>query len=204
MRITLRKMLAPTGAALGLAGLSLAGCGEERPPAIGPGVYPALAAADIVTIGEPGPQDVPFGQALVTYSQQLGSLHARDPDADARIFDAVRAMATVLERIPAAGAQPRLRSAASLMRAAVEAPDASIEDVKRALAAAATALLPLARSTYRESPEVGAHLRGFAGSVSAIDTSREPPDRATVVCALLRAERALSVMYAANVMPAAH
>jgi hypothetical protein len=48
---------------------------------------------------------------------------------------------------------------------------------------------------------VTAHLRLFAGAVSAIDARREPADRAAVVAALVRAERALAVMYAINVMP---
>jgi hypothetical protein len=87
------------------------------------------------------------------------------------------------------------------MRAAIEGHEGSIEDTKRALAAAATALLSVSRCAYRDVPAVAAHLRQFAGAVAAIDREREPPDRAAVIEALVRAERALALMYAANVLP---
>jgi hypothetical protein len=183
-----------------VAGVALSACAEEQ-TAIGPSVHPALAGATIATVGTPGPQDAPFGQALVMFSQGLGQLNAAAEDADARIASQIDALATILERLPVAGAQPMLRRTAASMRAATLGREGSIEDTKRALAAAATALLSVSRCAYGDTPAVAAHLRRFAGAVAAIDTQREPTDRAAVVEALVRAERALALMYAANVLP---
>jgi hypothetical protein len=187
-------------AGIGLVGSAPSGCAEE-PAAIGPGVHEALNAAVIASVGRPGPQDLPFGQALVGFSQALGRLHAFDEDADAAIAHEVLALAGILERMPAAGAEPELRRYAALMRGAMGRPDASMEDTKRALSAAATALFALVRTAYHDAPAIAASVRDFAGSVSAIDTTRTPPDRAAAVTALVRAERALAAMYAANVVP---
>jgi hypothetical protein len=176
----------------------LSGCAEE-PAAIGPGIHHALDAAVVASVGRPGPQDLPFGQALVGFSQELGRLHAFDEDADSGIARAVLELAAILERLPAAGAQPELRRYAGLMRDAMERHDATMEDTQRALSAAATGLFALVRTAYRDDPQITALVRAFAGSVSAIDTARAPPDRAAAVTALVRAERALAAMYAANV-----
>jgi hypothetical protein len=183
------------------AALFAAACAEEPQQAIGPGVYPALAAAEVVTLGQPGPQDVPFGQALLGYSQELGHLHATDANVGVRVDAATHALATVLDRMPAGGAEPLLRRTAIMMRAEIDGHEYSVERTKRALAAAATALLGLAQTLYRDEPDIAARLREFAGSVAAIDAQRDPPDHAAVITALLRAERALGVIYAADVVP---
>jgi hypothetical protein len=190
------RMLATAGA---LA--SLVGCGGDEQTAIGPSVHTALAGAAIATVGTPGPQDAAFGAALVSFSQGLGRLTAADDDADGKIAWQMDVLATILERMPMAGAQPMLRRTAAAMRAATEGREGNIEDTKRALAAAATTLLSVARCAYKDTPGVSSNLRLFAGAVSAIDPHREPPDRAGVVTALVRAERALATMYAMNAMP---
>ncbi len=194
-------MARKVGGILAAASVSvvLGGCAEEPAEAIGPCVYPALARAEMATVGVPGPADLPFGEALVTYSRRLGSLHAGGEHTDAHLRRAVRDLARILERVPAAAVEPRLRHTASLMRAAMDPEQPSIEATKRALAAAATALLELADRAYREVPDVAALTRDFGGAVSAIDTDRD--DQAGVIDALLRAERALAAMYAANVLP---
>ena len=186
-------------AAASVAAVALGGCAEEPEEAIGPCIYPALTRADIATVGEPGPADLPFGEALVTYSRRLGTLHVGGDHTDARIRRAVRDLARILERVPAAAAEPHLRHAAGLMRAATEPEEPSIEDTKRALAVAAKALLELAERDYREVPEVASLTRNFAGAVTAIDTDHN--DQAAAIDALIRAERALAAMYAADVLP---
>jgi hypothetical protein len=179
-----------------------AGCAEEPLPAIGPGVHAGLAGAQIATIGSPGPQDLPFGEALITYSRELARIHAFEGEtADERLGWEVRQLATVLERMPAAAQQRSLRRAAAQMRAAEADAEPSIEDTQRTLAAAAIALLQLARTSYAAFPEIAAATRAVAGAVSAIDAGRKPPDRPGVIFALLRFERALAAMYAVNVAP---
>ncbi len=177
----------------------LVACAEEPPAAIGPGIYPALETAEMMTLGAPGPQDVPFAEALAAYSHALGRLHAFEPTSRQGIADEIGRLAAVLDRVPAAGSEPVLRATAARMRAVVERKDASAEDDKRALAAAATALLPVAQNAYRGSPDVVVLVRAFADAVSAVDAARDPPDLAGMLDALLRAERALAAMYAADV-----
>jgi hypothetical protein len=180
------------------ATVAVSGCVEAPAPAIGPGIHRALAASEIATLGTPGLPDVPFGEALVTFSQALAGLHATGPDADARIRDQVLTLADILERMPAAAAEPALRRAADVMRAA-DADAPSIEGAKRSLAVAAAALLTLAQTAYRGHPDVLDQARSFAGSVAAIDPAHDPPDHAGMITALLRAEHALAAMYVANV-----
>jgi hypothetical protein len=186
-------------AAVGLA--ALAGCVEEPRPAIGPSVYSALDGATLATIGTPGPPDIAFGQALVAYSRELSDLHASDEHAGERIRGEVLALADILDRLPAAAAEPGLRRAAGRIREALSAPEPSMEDTKRALAVAAAALLGVAKCDYRAPKEVAAGARAFAGAVSAIDSGREPPDYPAAILALVRAEHVLAAMYAANVGP---
>ncbi len=181
------------------AALVLGGCAEETEPAIGPCIYPEATRAAIATVGVPGPADLPFGEALVAYSRRLGDLHAGGEHTEARIRHAVRELAGILERIPAAAAGPRLRRAAGAMRAAMEGEDASYEVTKRALSVASKALLELADRDYREVPDVAERAREFAGAVAAVDVDRA--DQAGVIDALIRAERALAAMYAADVLP---
>jgi hypothetical protein len=179
-----------------------AGCAEEPEPAVGPGVYAGLTAAQVATVGSPGPQDLPFGEALVTYSRELARIHAfQGAVADERLAWEVRQLATALERMPAAAQQRSLRRAAAQMRAADAGVEPSIEGLKRALAVAATALLHLAQTAYPTCSEIGARTRDFAAAVSAIDTELAPPDRPGVILALLRAEHALAAMYAVDVAP---
>lgn len=179
-----------------------AGCAEEPEPAIGPGVYAGLAGAQLATVGAPGPQDLPFGEALIAYSHELARIHAyQGTVADDQLAWEVRQLATLLERMPAAAHQRSLRRAAAQMRAADEGVEPSIEGLKRALAVAATELLGLARTAYSACPEVTARAQEFAGAVSAIDPQLDPPDRPGVILALLRAEHALAAMYAVNVAP---
>jgi hypothetical protein len=197
-------------AALGAAG-ALGGCVEEPMTGavpVGPGVYAALTGAELQTVGAPGPADLPFGEGLVAFSRELGAIHAADgPRADVRIRRAIQELAVILERMPAAAAQPSLRWASGAMLstdasfAGEEAEGASIEGAKRSLAIAATALQNLAAGCYRRDPEIAARTRAFAGAVNAIDPTRAPPDRPGVINALVRAERALATMYAANVAP---
>jgi len=191
-----RAILAAAGATV----LSL-GCAENaEPPAIGPAVYPAMNAAALATVGSPGVQDLPFGEALLTYSRNLSTLHADQREqTDAGIRDQVLWLAVILERMPAAATQPVLRSAAGHIRAMMEPETPTVEATKRALALAADALLVAARRGYSMEPDVAPLARAFAGAVSAIDSARSPPDRAAVVAALVRAERVLAVMYAMNV-----
>ncbi len=190
--------LATTGVAA-----AFAGCVEEAAPAIAPSVDAEMAGAEMATVGEPGPQDLAFGAALVGFSQGLGRLHAcAGAEADQPIRAEVLALATILERMPAAAAEPALRHAAGVMRAAMEPEAPPFEDIRRALAVAATSLLHLAQRAYRNAPEVAARARDFAGAVSAIDAERAPPDRAGVIVSLVRAERALAAMYAVNAAPA--
>src|SRR4051794_34617549 len=171
-------------AALGAAS-ALGSCAEEpmmpATPAVpvGPGVYAALTGAGLQTVGVPGPADVPFGEALVAYSRELGAIHAADgPQADARIRWAVQQLAVVLERMPAAAAEPSLRWAAGAIRstdasfAGEETEAAWIEGAKRSLAVAATALQNLAAGCYRAHPEIAARARAFAGAVTAIEPAR--------------------------------
>jgi hypothetical protein len=186
-------------AAVGLAALS--GCAEEPRPAIAPSVYPALEGAELATIGTPGPPDIAFGQALVAYSRELSDLHASDEHAGERIRGEVLALADILDRLPAAAAEPGLRRAAGRIREALSVSEPSMEDTKRALAVVAVALLGVARCDYRGRPEIAASARALAGSVSAIDSGRDPPDYPAAILALIRAEHVLAAMYAANVGP---
>lgn len=201
--LNLRALVAAP-AALGL----LAGCVEEPRSAVAtaqaevPGIYAAMRAAELRTLGEPGPQDLPFGEALVTYSRELAGIHAFDgAQADASIRWAVGQLAIILDRIPAAAAEPALHQAAARMRALVETTgdEQNIERNRRALAIAATALLHLAEDAYDDVPEIAARARVFAGAVEAIDPRRDPPDRPGELNALRRAETTLAAMYAANV-----
>jgi hypothetical protein len=183
------------------AAVLLLGCAENaEPPAIGPGVYSAMNAAALATVGSPSVQDLPFGEALLTYSRDLSKIHAdQHEQADASIRNEVLWLAVILERMPAAATQPVLRSAAARMRAAMEPENPTGEETKRALALAADALLVAARRGYALEPDVAPLAREFAGAVSAIDSARWPPDRAAEIAALARAERALAMMYAMNV-----
>ena len=111
----------------------------------------------------------------------------------------MRDLAAILERIPAAATEPRLRRAAGVMRAAMEPEEPSYQDTKRALSVASKTLLELAGGAYREVPDVALLARDFAGAVAAVDA--EGADQAGVINALIRAERALAAMYAADVLP---
>jgi hypothetical protein len=198
-------MLRALGGILAAASAAAAagGCVEEGSAGpLTPGVYVAMTGAALATVGHPGPQDIPFGSALTTFSQRLGDLHAdQGEEADASIRAGVLELATILERLPAAAAQPGLRRAASRIRAEVEAAGAhpSVETTKRSLAAVATELLHAARSCYAEHPEVAELARAFASAVSAVDAERSLPDRAAVIVAMIHAERVLATMYAINV-----
>lgn len=197
----LRALVAAT-AATGL----LAGCVDEPSsvPAQPSGAQAALRAAELRTVGVPGPQDLPFGEALVTYSRELAGMHAFDEArAGASIRWAVVQLATILDRIPAAAAEPALHQAATRMRALTESSgdEENVAQNRRALTIAATALLHLAEDTYGDVPEIAARARAFAGAVEAIDPRREPPDRPGELNALRRAESALAAIYAANVAP---
>jgi hypothetical protein len=189
---------------------ALVGCVEEPlgPPAVVPAPYRALGDAELATLGSPGPQDRPFGEALSGYAQEVNRIHAfAGPRADPSIAWAVLQLATVLERMPAAAAQPRLRRAAEAIRKN-EAGDGDesalppVERVKQSLAIAATALLQLARTHYGETPEIAADARALAATIEGIDPEREPADRAGILDALTRATGLLARMYAANVAPA--
>ncbi len=120
---------------------------------------------------------------------------------------AVLQLATALEQMPAAAAQPRLRDAAEAIRKneagnGDEAVEPPVERVKQSLAIAATALLQLARSHYGDTPQIAAEARVFAATVQGIDPEREPADRAAIIDALTRATGVLARMYAVNAAPA--
>lgn len=200
----LGKLRALVGALV--AATAIAGCAEEYDvpePRFPPGPRAALRGAMLRTVGAPGAPDLPFGEALITYSRQVGEIHAfTGARADPQIHAAVLQLATILERMPAGGAQPSLRRAAALIRAqqgAVDPEEPAMQATQQSLALAATALLDLAVAVYRGSDEIAARARTFAGAVEAIDPERSPPDRAPVIDALVRAERVLAAMYAANV-----
>jgi hypothetical protein len=195
------------------AASTVIGCVAEElgPPAIAAAPYPALATSELATVGAPGPQDQPFGEALAGFAHEVNRLHAfKGAQADAAIAWSTLQLATILERMPAAAAEPRLRRAAEAIRkneaglesatAAPEAPPA--ERLRQSLAIAATALLQLARSHYGDTPEIAAEARVFAAAVESIDVEREPADRAAIVNALVRATHVLGRMYAINVAPA--
>lgn len=188
-----------------MAAAPIAGCTDDYDmpaPRIGPGARATLRAAELRTVGAPRAPDLPFGEALLTYSRMVGSVHAFYGErADPQIHAAVLQLATILDRMPAAAAQPALRRAAALIRAEQGAAqeETAVASTQRSLAFAATALLNLAVDAYRESPEIAARARTFAGAVEAIDAERRPPDRATIIDALVRGERVLAAMYAANV-----
>jgi hypothetical protein len=190
--------------AIGMAGAaaSLAGCAAEvaeGPPAR-PGVLATMRSTQLLTVGAPGPADLPFGEALVTYSRMLGDVHAWQGErSDEAIREAILQLATVIERMPAAGAEPALRGAAAAMRREIRAGGAEAE--KRALARAATEIAWLATRAYVDAPGVIDRARELAGTVDAIDPLLVPLDRASYIRALLRAEKALAAMYAANVAP---
>src|SRR5262245_25740608 len=146
MNARMRAIVAAAGATA-----LLGGCAEETafapPPAAPRGVYAAMRATELATIGAPGPADLPFGEALVTYSHLLGEVHAWEGErADALIREAIFQLATILSRMPAAAAQPSLRRAAATVRVEASAPGA--EATRRALAIAATELLRLAGDAY--------------------------------------------------------
>lgn len=198
-------------AALGAAS-TITGCVEEQlaPPVTPPAPYRALSNAALQTVGSPGPQDRRFGEALSAYAQEVSRIHAFQASrADASISWAVLQLATILESMPADAAQPRLRRAAEAIRRSegdlggdgVEPERVPAERTKQSLAIAATALLQLARSHYREAPQIAAEARVFAGAVEGIDPESEPPDRAAMISALTRAERVFAAMYAINVAP---
>lgn len=197
-------------AALGAAS-TITGCVEEQlaPPATPPPPYRALSNAELQTVGSPGPQDRRFGETLSAYAQEVSRIHAvQGRRADASIRWAVLQLATILESMPAAAAQPRLRRAAEAIRRSEgdlgddDAPElAPTERTKQSLALAATALLQLARSHYRETPQIAAAARVFAAAVEGIDPERNPPDRAAMIAALTRAQRVFAGMYAINVAP---
>jgi hypothetical protein len=198
-------------AALGAA-CTTAGCVEEQlaPPATPPAPYRALSNAALQTVGSPGPQDRRFGETLSAYAQEVSRVHAvQERRADATISWAVLQLATILESMPAAAAQPRLRRAAEAIRRSegdlgggdVEPEPAPIERTKQSMAIAATALLQLAQSHYREATQIAAAARVFAAAVEGIDAEKTPPDRAALIAALTRAQRVLAGMYAVNVAP---
>lgn len=198
-------------AALGAAS-TIVGCVDEQlaQPATPAAPYRALSDAALQTVGSPGPQDRPFGEALSAYAQEVNRIHSfQGRRAEASISWAVLQLATILESMPAAAAQPRLRRAAEAIRRSegdleggeVEPEAAPAERTKRSLAIAATAILQLARSHYRETPQIAAAARVFAAAVEGIDPERDPPDRAGMINALTRAQRVLAGMYAVNVAP---
>jgi hypothetical protein len=190
---------------------AITGCVEEQfgPPATVPGPYRALSDAQLQTVGSPGPQDRPFGEALAGYAQEVSRIHAyQGRRADASISWSVLQLATVLERMPAAAAEPWLRRTAESMRRSEggpeddDEPEASpAERTKQSLAMAATALLLVARNYYRETPQIAAEARVFAAAVEGIDTERDPPDRAGMADALTRSVHVLAGMYAVNIAP---
>ena len=74
-------------AALGVAS-TVTGCVEEElgPPPTVPAPYRALATSELGTVGAPGPQDQPFGEALAGFAHEVNRLHAfRGPQSDAAI-----------------------------------------------------------------------------------------------------------------------
>ena len=193
------------------AASTLAACEEQLgPPPTVPAPYRALADAEPQTVGSPGPQDRPFGEALAGLAHEVYRIHANEgAQADASINWSVLQLAMVLEHMPAAAAEPRLRRAAEAIRKneagidrdATEPVGPPAEGTKRSMAIAATALLQLARSHYGETPEIAAEARVFAAAVEGIDQNRDPPDRAAMIAALTRATRVLARMYAVNVAP---
>lgn len=198
-------------AALGAAS-TVTGCVEQElgPPSITAAPYRALATSELATVGAPGPQDQPFGEALAGFAHEVNRLHAlHGAQADAAIAWSTLQLATILERLPAAAAEPRLRRAAETIRAneaglpgaAVEPESPPAEGLKQSLAIAATALLDLARTHYHDTPDVAAEARVFAAAVESIDAEREPADRAAIINALVRATHVLARIYAINVAP---
>jgi hypothetical protein len=190
---------------------TMIGCVEEPlalPPVAAP--YRALANAELATVGSPGPQDQAFGEALSGFAHEVDRAHAfQGARADASISWSVLQLATILERMPAAEAEPSLRRAAEAIRknegglesddnAPIEPP---AERTKRSLAIAATALLHLARGHYAATPEIAADARVFAASVAGIDPENDPGNRAAMLDALTRASRVLARIYAVNVAP---
>lgn len=194
-------------AVLGVGGAAL-GCTPE-PAEPWPSVpQREMGSAALMTIGQPGPADMAFGSALVAYSNLLARAHAYDERHFAgAVAAAVDELASVLETMPAASAEPSLRAAALAMRknqASVEKAEseqAAIEGTQRSLMLAATALLRLATSAYRDQPDVLARARELARAAAGIDPFRTPPDRAGVIDALNRAERLLAAMYVVNIAP---
>ena len=189
------------------------GCVEEPlgpPPAV-PAPYRALATAQLRTVGAPGPQDQPFGEALADYAREVHRVHAFEgAQAEASISGSVLRLATLLERMPVAAAEPRMRRAAEAIRRTevgtgrddAEPLEPWAERTRRSLAIAATALLQLAKSHYEDTPEIAAEARVFAASVEVIDPESDATDRAGMIDALIRSTRLLARMYAVNVAPA--
>jgi len=197
------------------------GCVEAPmgPPTRVPEPYRAMASAQLQTVGSPGPQDQPFGEALSAYALEVNRIHAFEgARADAAISWAVLQLARILERLPAAAAEPALRRAAAAIRANETAtatetdPEGEInepamtpvERTKQSLAIVATALLQLAANTYREVPQIAATARVFASTVEGINPESSVPDRPGIRDALVHAQRVLAGMYAVNVAPASH
>jgi hypothetical protein len=196
------------------------GCVEEPmgPPTRVPEPYRAMASAQLQTVGEPGPQDRPFGEALVAYALEVDRIHAFEgARADAAIGWAVLQLARILERLPAAAAEPALRRAAAAIRAnetetqtetETDPDDESskpavtpVERTKQSLAIVATALLQLAATAYRETPQIAVAARVFAATVDGINPESSSPDRPGILDALVHAQRVLAGMYAVNVAP---
>jgi hypothetical protein len=195
------------------AASALMGCVEEPlgPPPVVPAPYQALATAQLQTLGAPGPQDQPFGEALAAFAHEVNRVHAFEgARAEASISWSVLQLATLLERMPVAAAEPRMRRAAAAIRrtevgqgaAEAEPLEPWAERTKRSLAIAATALLQVAKSHYEDTPEIAAEARVFAATVEAIDPESDPTDRAGMIDALTQSTRLLARMYAINVAPA--
>jgi hypothetical protein len=192
---------------------ALTGCVEESlgPPPTVPAPYRALATAQLQTVGAPGPQDQAFGEALTEYAREVHRIHAFEgARAEAQITWSVLRLAALLERMPVAAAEPRMRRAAEQIRrteAGTGTDDAEplepwAERTRRSLAIAATALLQLAKSHYADTPEIAAEARVFAAIVETIDPESDSTDRAGMIDALIRSTRLLARMYAINVAPA--
>src|SRR5262249_53218626 len=145
-------------AVLGAGGAALGCAGEQAE--LWPSVpQREMGGAELLTIGQPGPADMAFGEALVAYSNQLARAHAFDEKHVAGAVAAAGAEpAAALESIPAAAAEPSLRAAAGAVRKSqasveqAESMQAAIEGTQRSLMLAATALLRLGASAYRDQP----------------------------------------------------
>ena len=200
------------GAALG-ASSAIMGCveGPMGPPTRAPEPYRAMASAQLQTVGSPGPQDRPFGEALAAYALEVDRIHAFEGErADAAIAWSILQLARILERLPAAADQPELRRAAAAIRASESDVDGErsdppmnpVERTKQSLALVATALLQLAAGAYKDVPQISVEARFFASTVDGINSETSLPDRPGVLDALMSVQRVLAGMYAVNVAPA--